>query len=90
MKLISKIVLSMAILRIVSGVIEVTAAILMLRMNSIERALLINSGLALVGPLILIATTAIGLAGLADKLSPIRFLWVLLGVTCLFIGILKK
>ena len=88
--MISKIVLSMAMLRFISGTIELTAALLMLRHNTVERALLINSGLALVGPLILITTTAIGLAGLADKLSPVRFLWILVGVTCLFVGILKK
>lgn len=85
-----KAVLSMAVLRILSGSLEVTAAILMLKMKSVERALLINSSLALVGPLILISTTAIGLSGLADKLSPGKFAWVLAGVTCLFIGILKK
>ncbi len=88
--MISKIVLSMAALRFISGTIELTAALLMLRHSTVERALLINSGLALVGPLILITTTAIGLSGLADKLSPMRFLWILVGVTCLFVGILKK
>lgn len=88
--MIAKTVLAMAILRIISGTLEVTAAIIMLKLNSVERALLVNSSLALVGPLILISTTAIGLSGLADKLSPGKFLWVLAGVTCLFIGILKK
>ncbi len=88
--MISKIVLSMAALRFISGSIELAAAVLMLRFGTIERALLVNSGLALVGPLILITTTAIGLSGLADKLSPVRFLWILIGVTCLFVGILKK
>lgn len=88
--MIEKTVLGMAVLRMISGSIEVTAAILMLKLNTVERALLINSSLALVGPLILLSTTAIGLSGLADKLSPGKFLWVMAGVTCLFIGILKK
>lgn len=88
--MISKIVLSMALLRMISGTIEVTAAIIMLRLHTVERALLVNSTLALVGPLILISTTAIGLAGLADKLSVGKFIWILTGVVCLFIGILKK
>ena len=88
--MLSKIVLSMAVLRLLSGTIEIMAALLMLRFNSVERALLVNSTLALVGPLILLSTTAIGLAGLADKLSAGKFLWILAGVTCLFIGILKK
>jgi hypothetical protein len=88
--MIEKTVLGMAALRLVSGSIEMAAAILMLRWNTVERALLVNSSLALVGPLILLSTTAIGLSGLADRLSPGKFLWVMAGVTCLFIGILKK
>jgi len=86
----NKIVLGMAAIRLLSGAIEMTAALIMLRLGTPAKALLVNSGLALVGPLILISTTAIGLAGIADKLSPGKFLWILTGVTCLFIGILKK
>lgn len=90
MSMINKIVLSMAMLRLLSGSIEIMAALLMLRFNQIEKALLVNSGLALVGPLVLLTTTTIGLVGLADKLSIGKFVWVLAGVACLFIGILKK
>ncbi|MEX1029375.1 MAG: YqhV family protein [Paenibacillaceae bacterium] len=86
----NKIVWSMAMLRMLSGSIELIAAFIMLRMGSIEKSLLINSGLAVFGPLILISTTTIGLVGIADKLSVGKFAWILLGVTCLFIGILKK
>lgn len=88
--MISKIVWSMAFLRLISGALEITAALLMLRLATVERALLVNSTLALVGPLVLISTTAIGLSGLADKLSAGKFMWILCGVTCLFVGILKK
>lgn len=81
---------SMAMLRILSGCIEVTAAIVMLRFNDVQKALVINSMLALVGPFVLISTTTIGLIGLADKLSPMKLVWILAGVGCLLIGILKK
>ncbi|MEK8132753.1 YqhV family protein [Paenibacillus filicis] len=90
LSLIHKVVLGMAALRVLSGCIEIFAALLMLRFNQIEKALLVNSGLALVGPLILLATTTLGLVGLADKLSWGKLAWVLAGVGCLFIGILKK
>jgi putative exporter of polyketide antibiotics len=86
----NKIVLGMASLRLISGSLEIIAALLMLRLNQVEKALLVNSGLAVVGPLILLSTTTIGLVGLADKLSFSRLLWVGIGVTCIFIGILKK
>ncbi|GKU79662.1 YqhV family protein [Paenibacillus sp. L3-i20] len=88
--MLNKIVLSMAMLRILSGSIELCAALIMLRMNDIEKSLIVNSSLALIGPLILIATTTIGLVGLSDKLSASKFIWVAVGVTCLMIGILKK
>lgn len=88
--MLDKFVLSMAGLRVLSGSIELIAAVLMLRFMQVEKALLINSGLALVGPMILLATTTIGLAGMADKLSFGKLLWILLGVSCIFFGILKK
>lgn len=86
----NKIVLTMASLRMMSGSIEIIAAIVMLRLVTVEKALLVNSGLALVGPLVLLATTTIGLVGIAEKLSYGKMLWVIAGVSCLFIGILKK
>jgi hypothetical protein len=88
--LLNKVVLTMGLLRLLSGSIELFAALLMLRLNQIDKALIVNSSLALVGPIILIATTTVGLVGLSDKLSYGKFVWVLAGVTCLLVGILKK
>jgi hypothetical protein len=88
--MLNKIVMSMASLRLMSGSLEIFAALLMIRFNQIDRALLINSGLALVGPIVLLTTTTIGLVGIAEKLSFGKMLWVLVGVSCLFVGILKK
>ncbi|WP_019532733.1 YqhV family protein [Paenibacillus ginsengihumi] len=88
--MLSKIVLGMASLRLMSGTIEIIAALIMLRLNQVDKALMVNSGLALVGPLVLLTTTTLGLVGIAEKLSFGRLLWVLAGVSCIFIGILKK
>lgn len=88
--MVNKIVMSMATLRLMSGSLEIIAALLMIRFATVEKALLVNSGLALVGPLVLLATTTIGLVGIAEKLSAGKMLWVLAGVSCIFIGILKK
>jgi putative exporter of polyketide antibiotics len=87
---VDKYVLGMAALRLMSGSVEIIAAFLMYRFNQVEKALLVNSGLAMIGPLILISTTTIGLVGIADKLSPSKLLWITIGVCCLFVGILKK
>lgn len=86
----SKYLLGMVLLRLLSGSLEITAAITMYRLNSVEKALFVNSLLALVGPFVLIATTSLGLIGIADKLSVSKLLWIIAGLTCLFIGIFKS
>lgn len=78
--LIEKALLLMIILRLFSGSIEVSAALLMFKLNDLEKALYINSLLALVGPVVLIITTGIGLYGLTEKISLTR-------IICLFSGI---
>nr|WP_150271106.1 YqhV family protein [Paenibacillus tepidiphilus] len=80
----------MAALRLFSGSVEIAAAILMLRLNQVDKALAVNSGLALVGPSILILTTAVGLTGMASQLSWGKLGWIFCGVAFLLIGILKK
>lgn len=87
---IDKFVASIAGLRIVSGCLEITAAIIMLVMNEPGRALAINTLLALVGPLILITTTTIGLLGIADRLNWTKIAWIGAGVACLLMGMMKK
>jgi len=86
----SKFLLGMVLLRMISGTLEITAALIMYRLNSVEKALVVNSMLAAVGPFILITTTALGLIGIADKMSYSKLLWIAAGLTCLFIGIFKR
>lgn len=62
-----KAIMGMAFLRVISGSLEIFAAAFILKYNDVEKALVINSSLALIGPIILIATTTIGLFGKADK-----------------------
>ncbi|GGF88240.1 YqhV family protein [Paenibacillus aceti] len=88
--MLDKYVSSMSFIRLMSGSIEIMAALLMLRLGRVDRALAVNSALALVGPTVLILTTSIGLAGMAYKLSWGKILWIAIGVVCLLIGILKK
>ncbi|KAA9007490.1 DUF2619 domain-containing protein [Paenibacillus spiritus] len=80
----------MAALRMISGSIEIAAALIMLRLNQVDKALAVNSGLALVGPTVLILTTAVGLTGMAQELSWGKLGWIGAGVACLLYGILKK
>lgn len=82
-------VLGMVVLRVISGLIELTAAGLMFKFNSVEKAIAINAMLAIVGPLILITTMTIGLVGMAGKLSVSKLLIIGLGVLLILIGIKK-
>ncbi|WP_432776876.1 YqhV family protein [Brevibacillus gelatini] len=84
-----KAIMGMAALRVLSGSIEILAALLILKVNQVEKALLINSGLAIVGPVILIVTTAIGLVGMSDRVSFAKIAWILLGISCILIGVRK-
>lgn len=80
----------MILLRLFSGSIEITAAGLMLKGNDLEKALTINSMLALVGPSILIITTAIGVAGLSEKISYLKMFLLFGGITLILISLKIK
>ncbi|KYH33880.1 YqhV family protein [Neomoorella mulderi] len=80
-------VLAMAAVRILSSMIELTAAILMLKLNRVEAALKINATLAFVGPTVMLTVMALGLWGLAGKISPVKMLTIILGVGLIFYGV---
>ncbi|HZG16843.1 MAG TPA: YqhV family protein [Candidatus Bathyarchaeia archaeon] len=84
--MLEKAIIGMASLRLMSGSIEIIAALLILKFNQVEKALVINSGLALVGPLVLLLTTTIGLVGMADRISMWKITWIFTGVLCIYIG----
>ncbi|KSU83124.1 YqhV family protein [Fictibacillus enclensis] len=84
-----KIVLGMAMIRILSGVCEVSAAFLMLRFNSVEKALLINSTLSIIGPFIFFSTMSLGLVGITAKISTAKLLWIVAGLGLIIYGIRK-
>ncbi len=89
LSLIETSVLSMAGLRFLSASIELTAAILMLVFNDVKKAIAINAMLAVVGPVVLITTMAIGLLSIADDLSFSKLFFVGLGVAFILFGIYK-
>lgn len=82
-----KAVVAMATLRILSGFIEMSAGLLMLKFNDLEKAIVINASLALVGPVVLVSTMVIGVFGLVDRVSFSRITWIVAGVACILIGI---
>lgn len=83
-------VLSMAGLRFLSAFIELTAAVLMLLSNDVRKAIAINASLAVVGPIIMITTMAIGLVHLSGELSFSKLLFIAMGVGLILFGIYSK
>jgi hypothetical protein len=82
-------VLIMAVLRFISSFIEFTAAILIFLNNDVKKALFINGLLALVGPLVMVASFSIGLISIADQLSAGKLVMIIVGVIFILIGIFK-
>lgn len=76
----------MASIRMLSAAIEITAALMMLKFNRLDTALRINGLLGLVGPLILLAVTAVGLVGLAGRVHPWKLVTILTGVALIMAG----
>ncbi|EKP94755.1 YqhV family protein [Thermaerobacter subterraneus] len=79
-------VAGMALTRLLSGSLEVLAAVLIWRYGRVDRALEINALLAGAGPLAMMLATAIGLAGLAGALPPLKLALILGGVALILIG----
>ena len=76
----------MVLLRALSVVVELTALLVMLRLTHIEALLRLNSFLGLVGPLIFLSVSALGLAGMVGRVNPGRFLLVATGVVLVLLG----
>ncbi|MFC7372996.1 YqhV family protein [Fictibacillus iocasae] len=86
---IEKIVLGMAAIRIFSGLFEITAALFMLHYNTVERALLVNSLLSMVGPIIFFSTMTLGLYGISTKMNASNLVWIMAGIILIVYGIKK-
>ncbi|HBT19839.1 MAG TPA: DUF2619 domain-containing protein [Peptococcaceae bacterium] len=84
-----KYVFGMALVRFFSAFMEFSAAVLMLKLNRVDKAMQVNAFLALVGPIVLITATGIGLAGLAGKTSPYKLILIALGVFLIVVGARK-
>lgn len=80
----------MIALRLISGSIEITAALLMLKFNDLEKAFYINTLLALVGPVVLIVTTGIGISGLTEKIPLKRIILLFSGILLIVYSLKSK
>ncbi len=83
---ISRVLLTMICLRLTSSFIELIAAYLMFYFRSIETAIRINAILGLVGPVVLVLVTFIGLIGISNQLNINNILLIALGILLILFG----
>lgn len=76
----------MSYLRLIGAGVEIVAAVLMVKMNTVEAALRINAILGLLGPVVLIAVSALGLWGLVGRVSWIKLIMTLCGAILIIAG----
>ncbi|UII54391.1 YqhV family protein [Cytobacillus spongiae] len=82
-----KTIVGMALLRLLSGSIEIFVAYLFIKYNNVEKALIINSTLSIIGPIIFISTTTLGLVGVANSVSFEKIMWIMIGVGFILYGV---
>ena len=77
---------SMAILRVISGLIEILAAIIFLKIGRVDTALRLNAFLGLIGPIVFILVSVLGIVALAVRLSWFKMGLISLGIILVLIG----
>ena len=85
--MVSSLLLGIVLLRLLSGGIEIMAALLIYKFNNLEYALKINALLASIGPIIFLAAMYLGLTGLARKVNFHKMFIIYLGVALIFWGL---
>ncbi|GEM_PF-474280 len=76
----------MAVLRIISGLMEIGIAILFLKSGRVDTALRLNAFLGLIGPLVFILVSVLGIAAIAVKLSWTKVVILVLGLALVLLG----
>ena len=77
---------NMAIVRVISGLLEIIVAIVILKIGRVDAALRMNAFLGLIGPLVFIIVSVLGIAAIAVKLSWLKIVFLCLGIIFVLIG----
>lgn len=86
---IEKIIIVLAGLRFVSGFIEIMSGLLILKMNNVEKAMMVNAFLAVVGPLVFMTSMTLGIIHIADKMSYSKLVLIGIGIGLIILGLRK-
>jgi Protein of unknown function (DUF2619). len=77
---------SMAAIRVISGLLEITVAFIFLKGGRVENALRMNAFLGLIGPLVFLLVSVLGVVAIAVKVSWPKMLIICLGIIMVMIG----
>ncbi|MDI7247340.1 MAG: DUF2619 domain-containing protein [Bacillota bacterium] len=81
-----RVVAAMACLRAAGAVVEILAAVLMLRCSRVAAALKINAALGILGPVVLAVVCALGVSGLVGRVSWVKLFVILCGTMLIMVG----
>jgi len=77
---------NMAMIRVISGILEITVAFIFLKIGRVDTALRMNAFLGLVGPLVFIAVSVLGIVVIAVRLPWYKVFLISLGIIMVLIG----
>jgi hypothetical protein len=77
---------NMAVIRIISGLLEIATAIIFIKVGRVDSALRLNAFLGLIGPIVFILVSVLGIAAIAVKLSWVKLLLLSLGLLLVIVG----
>ncbi len=77
---------NMAVLRVISGLLEIGVAIVFFKAGRVDTALRLNAFLGLIGPIVFILVSVLGIAAIAVKLSWYKVLLLSIGMLLVLLG----
>jgi len=77
---------SMATIRVISGLLEIMVAIIFLKSGRVENALRMNAFLGLIGPLVFLLVSVLGVVAIAVKISWPKMIIICLGIILVLVG----
>jgi len=77
---------NMATIRMISGLLEIAVALIFLKIGRVDSALRMNAFLGLVGPLVFIAVSVLGIAAIAVRLPLYKVFLISIGMVLVLIG----
>jgi hypothetical protein len=80
------VITNMAVIRVISGLLEIATAIVFIKVGRVNSALRLNAFLGLIGPVVFILVSVLGIAAIAVKLSWIKLVLLSLGIVLVMVG----